>query len=54
MRQTIHAGKKDPITSIAGARPQPVHMRQTAPMPRESVGVLFMIADRPKVELWVE
>jgi hypothetical protein len=49
MRQTIQTGKNEPITSIAGARPQPVNKRQTAPMPNESAGVLLVIAG-PEVE----
>lgn len=49
IRHSIQTGKKEPITSMAGARPQPAH-RNAAPMLRESAVVLFIVADRPEVE----
>jgi hypothetical protein len=50
MRQTIQTGKNEPTTSMAGALAQPPHRRQTPPILKESVGVLFIVAGRPEVE----
>ena len=50
IRQTIHAGKNEPTTSIAGACAQPLHSRQIPARPSVLTEIRFMVADHPDVE----